>query len=664
MIDAKDFHIVLISFFNLDFGIRYISSLLKNKGYPVYLINFNQLRYPAGFVSNDFFTGSYFKQEFCADDDIECLMGLLEKLKPRLVGISVTSAMMEAAKIITFNIKQRMDVPICWGGIHAIIAPEECIQFVDLVCIGEGEWVFLETAERMREGNHLQNIDGLWVKENEIVNKSKHRTLIQDLDSLPFPDFIEEGNKFTIHRGMIIKDPPLMSGALSNTYPVITSRGCMFNCSFCCNSIIRKKISSNGNYLRRRSVDNVLQELKMAVRNKPIARIKFWDDIFTYDKDWISEFCARYLDEIGKPFFCYAHPKFTDRQIFAKLANAGMILTIIGIQSGNEMINKEIFNRWQLNNEIYDFSKFIKKIRVTLRYVMILDNPYEGDIELNNTVEFLLGLPRPYQIQFNSLCHFPKTPLTERALADKIIRKCDIEQYSRKTLNNFYLYLPLSINNRSFFWNCICALVVNEHFPRWFVHLCRRSIFLKNKPKVLFILSRYYLKLLKLIFKFTIAESIVITTTPALVNDVWSVTPNNDAFLFHKNRLSLLLHLSVDNKHTRKFMLRIINHDRIKVTAHLVFNISPLFSDKAQDIALWKADIYLSGSYETVVRLDLTSFPDLYIRLEDESQKARLLKYTNVRRISSKLYIFRVSSFFSSEQASIDKQVTQVLMTI
>ena len=110
--------------------------------------------------------------------------------------MSVSSATMQTAKCITQEIKKHMNTIVVWGGIHAIIAPEECIKYADIVCIGEGEYPMRELADTVRLNKEICGIKNLWIKQNNSIEKNEMRPLHENLDELPFLNFIEPKMNF------------------------------------------------------------------------------------------------------------------------------------------------------------------------------------------------------------------------------------------------------------------------------------------------------------------------------------------------------------------------------------------------------------------------------------------------------------------------------------
>jgi radical SAM superfamily enzyme YgiQ (UPF0313 family) len=220
-------------------------------------------------------------------DEIKNLTGVVKEFKPLFVGISFRSTLFKLACEITKEIKKEVNTLVVFGGIHSTIRPEQCIRVADIVCIGEGEGPIVELAIKLSKGEKIDNIQSLWVKKEDKIIKNDVHPLIQELDSLPFPDFSNE-NKFLVEMGRVL---PLIDPDLIATYCLMTSRGCPFSCTYCCNNTLRRIFKGKGKYVRRRTVVNVIEELVQAKKMfKNLTYIVFFDDVFTFDINWIRKF--------------------------------------------------------------------------------------------------------------------------------------------------------------------------------------------------------------------------------------------------------------------------------------------------------------------------------------------------------------------------------------
>lgn len=151
------------------------------------------------------------------------------------------------------------------GGAHPTALPEhtlnEC-RNIDAVIIREGEHTMLDLYNRMKGGYDLpddiftdiEGIEGIvWTNKSGEAVVNKTRSLIQNLDSLPFPDLS------LVNYNNYARDYNSNKHRFQHVYPVFGSRGCPFNCVFCTPLHTRS--------YRVRSADNILDEVELLNKN-------------------------------------------------------------------------------------------------------------------------------------------------------------------------------------------------------------------------------------------------------------------------------------------------------------------------------------------------------------------------------------------------------------
>ena len=323
--------VVLVSLYSSDaIGLRYIYSILKKHGVDVHLIFFKEKYLEADSMS------------FPTKQEYRLLLDLIGQLKPDIIGISLRSSFLRIATVITDRIRKELSAPVIWGGTHPTVAPEESIQVADIICIGEGEYAMLELAQNLSEGEDFSDVPNLWVRRANQVRRNPIGKLIQDLDSLPFPDYGNNGKYLIEENKVSSRDPVLEAFNLD----IMSSRGCPYHCSYCSNSVFKKITKGKGPPVRRRSVDHVIDEILLNKHKfKNLKRIDFIDEVFAWDKPWTSEFCRKYKEQVNLPFQCAQHPNMVDIDILSMLKEAGLERVEVGIQSGSERIRREVFLR-------------------------------------------------------------------------------------------------------------------------------------------------------------------------------------------------------------------------------------------------------------------------------------------------------------------------------
>jgi len=118
---------------------------------------------------------------------------------------------------------------------------------------------------------------------------------------MPFVD-LNPKNKYLIEDDSLVEEYAKFS--YSGKYHMIGSRGCPYNCSYC-NESYYKKLYAPERFIRRRSPQNIIDEIKEAQKIAEIHFVQFEDEIFSLDYEWLEEFSAIYKKEINLPFFSY-----------------------------------------------------------------------------------------------------------------------------------------------------------------------------------------------------------------------------------------------------------------------------------------------------------------------------------------------------------------------
>jgi len=259
------------------------------------------------------------------------------------------------------QLKKKHNFFSLFGGPHPTFFPEMIEEEgVDAICIGEGEYAMLELVENLSAGKSIEKIKNLWIKKDGHIARNPVRPLIQDLDQLPLPDH-------EIFRRMI---PNRIWYAC-----VLTGRGCPHNCTYCFNHAYRELYRGQGKYIRRRSVDNVLEELRELKKQKCYKFVKFADDIFTLQHDWLEEFCPKYKAEIDLPFSCLTRANHVNPEILRLLKEAGCYRITLGLEAGNDLVRNDILKRNMSKEEILQAAKWIKEQRIRLQTANILGIP-------------------------------------------------------------------------------------------------------------------------------------------------------------------------------------------------------------------------------------------------------------------------------------------------
>lgn len=370
----------------------------------------------------------------------EYLKEQIEKEKPDLIGMSVLSFNYIQALEIARFIKKNFDIKILFGGVHVILSSEEVIENkeVDMICTGEGEIVLKDILDKKLD---CKNVKGIWYKKDGKIIKNQKVKLIEDLDSLPFPDWSD----------FDLKKYFLISG---NNLPIMGSRGCPYQCTYCSNHALKENLT--GKYVRFRSVDNIIEEIELRIKQyygKGFEYLFFYDDTFIMYRDFVLEFCKKFMKRGFHKKIKWnvnVRANLVTDEIIKAMKDAGCYEVRMGVEAGNDYIRNEIYKRNMSEKQIFDAIKIIKKYGLQLRLQFIIGAPYENLDMINESFEMAKKTKADY-ILFPVLIPLPSTKMKELCEKEGVIErgkfKSSHEMYtnpvvrtkflSRKQIKNF-----------------------------------------------------------------------------------------------------------------------------------------------------------------------------------------------------------------------------------
>lgn len=325
-----------------------ISSLVKQHGHETHLVVVN-----------------------AGDHGPKKVRDLVAHLRPDVVGFSVMSGDYPRAVKIARDLKRHVGVKVIFGGIHVIIDPEEVLaeRAVDYICVGEGEHPTLELLDHIDRGEPLTEIDNIWYFDRDAgrIVRNPLRPL-NDLDSLPPPDASLFYHRFE-----------------QKTYFTMASVGCPHNCSYCFNHLVKQRYKGLGKLVRRKSVGKVIDEIASVTLEYPIDRVFFLDDTFALDRRWVLDFCREYARRVELPFFAMTHVNTIDEEVATALHRAGCGRLWFGIETGNEVIRREVLRRRTSNLEMASKISTVRKAGIEAAGFFMIGLPGEDKSTLNET---------------------------------------------------------------------------------------------------------------------------------------------------------------------------------------------------------------------------------------------------------------------------------------
>lgn len=353
-------------------GIGYLSAYFKSKGITCQIIDGLNLNLDNGEIVKR-----------CRDADI--------------VGISILSYYFLKAADLSKRLK-KMGKIVVVGGPHVSALPELTLDKTqaDFAVVGEGEKVFYELVKEIVSGK---------VKKNQ---KIRNAPFVANLSSLPFPDWeqLDPRNYSKAPHGGVVKNFPVA--------PIITSRGCLYECKFCASPFLWQR------KIRFRKPKEVVEEIKYLVNHFGVKEIHIEDDNFTLKKEHAAEICRLIIKEKIK--ISWATPNGiradkVNRRLLKLMKKAGCYFVAFGVESGNQEILNNVAKHSNLE-AIKKAVKFAHEAGLCTQGFFIFGLPGETAKTIQQTIDFSKRLPLD-KAQFLMLDVIPGSQLWDDLKFDK-----------------------------------------------------------------------------------------------------------------------------------------------------------------------------------------------------------------------------------------------------
>lgn len=353
---------------NYPLGIVYIGTALKKAGFEVTLIhkeipNFVQV-----------------KEE-------------IKNINPLFVGFSViTGASVKESVEISKFVKNKLKIPVVWGGIHSTLLKEQCIseKYIDYIVYGEGEKTVVELANSLKNNTPVDNILGLCYKKG-----------IKPIINPPMP-FIKDLSESRLDFSILdVKNYFYKIDKFSRAVNYMASRGCPHACNFCYNQ------NFNHNTWRPFPEEVVIQDINFLKDKHNIDCVFFTDDNFYVNK----ERAFRILNEIKLPAYTEVRIDYINKDFIEKLKKTNPALVLVGAESGSDRILSLINKRITTQNT-KDAVKLFAEYNIPVHYSFILGLPTETKKETEDTIDLMLWIYKTHKNCAFTVGHYMPYPGT------------------------------------------------------------------------------------------------------------------------------------------------------------------------------------------------------------------------------------------------------------
>jgi radical SAM superfamily enzyme YgiQ (UPF0313 family) len=460
--DTQSISKPLRSWSTIQFGISYISSVLKADGHLTQLVVLG---------SNNYWR-----------DNIKILNTYMREFSPHLICVTAVASQYPFVNKVASVIKSKWpEKYLVIGGVHATLNPSEVISDAfDAVCIGEGEYPILELCRQIEVNAIPHGIANLWIKSPDgRIERNSPRPFLQDIDSLPFPDR-------TIWTSW-------MKEQLGGELAVLLGRGCPYGCTYCCNHALKKV--APGKYVRFRSPENIIKEVAFLHTEYPTqSRFSFEVESIALNKVWLIELCKQLEAFNGKidNFISYGcnfriSPQSIDDNIFLSLKKAHFVKINVGLESGSERIRREILKRDYSNRDFLDVTEMARKVGLKVFVFNIIGLPgetyddYMETVSLNRQCQpdmHYTGIFFPYPgTELYNICireGFINTPIDHRLERKQPV--IDFPHFSKPQIQKAYTWFNYYVYKgyKPLWWVLMqtvmtkvrCSITINFFFRR------------------------------------------------------------------------------------------------------------------------------------------------------------------------------------------------------
>ncbi len=336
---------------------------------------------------------------------------ILLKFQPDIIGVSVlTYNFYDSLQIVQWIKELHPQVYVIYGGVHVALFPLETLKYkiIDAIVLSDGEFALEKVLDAMERNKSLEGIPGVYFKSKGKIIKNSKPQFIENLDSLPYLDCsLFELDKYE----------------LVNPYeiPILGSRGCPFECTFCINPILAKV--GEGKYVRWRSPENIISEMKWHSKRLDPQKFMYfylWDDMFNLRPEYVKKFCELFI-KAGFPkhytWSCASRADTIDEPRIKLLAESNLNLTRIGIEAGNPIIRNEIYCKKISTRQIFTAMSLCHKYKINTQTDYIVGGPRDTLHYILQSF-YMIRITDPTQISISTFQPWPMLKATELFVSD------------------------------------------------------------------------------------------------------------------------------------------------------------------------------------------------------------------------------------------------------
>ena len=325
-----------------------------------------------------------------------------------IIGISTDTTRHDQALRIAKKSKAN-GCTVVMGGPHPCYVDEEILSTrkVDFIVRGEGEITFSELVGTLEKNNgKFHTVQGISFFSSGRLIRTPPRPFIENLDTLPLP--ARHLINMDDYRRTKLGDRDIT--------PLITSRGCPYQCAFCSSS------NFFGTRWRARSVESVLNEIEEIYHHYHFKAVAFVDDLFTLFPKRVIEICRGIVERKLDLWWWYLSRTdllLRNEEMVKEMVRAGSKAVFIGVESSNPRTLEELKKGIDVEGNVQSV-EMLKRNGVEIHASYILGGLHDTAKTIHETIRFAKRLDTNVA-QFSILTPFPGTAIYEQ-VRDRIFR--------------------------------------------------------------------------------------------------------------------------------------------------------------------------------------------------------------------------------------------------
>jgi anaerobic magnesium-protoporphyrin IX monomethyl ester cyclase len=403
-------------------GMAYLNTVVKNYTNNVCIIDSIGNHPFVREIDND--KGHSFKLLGQTNDEI--VEELKDNVEIILISIMFSQDWLNSKYLLSLIRKKCPNAIIIVGGEHVTAVAEFCMNEspeIDICVLGEGELTLTDIILKYKNNKKLpDNITGTYIRlPDGNIKKNTNQKRIKDLASLGLPNwdgfplinYFEGGHSFGV------------SPKGSITMPILASRGCPYECTFCSNKFMW------GQYWKVRTVDDVISEMKLYIDKYKITSFDFYDLTAIVRRKWIIDFCHKLIENdlnITWQLPSGTRSEAIDDEVCKLLYESGCRNLSYAPESGSEEVLIMIKKKISLDNMLVSL-RSASKHGISVKINIICGFPNETYYHLYQTLLFLMkvAITGCDDMSINQFSPYPGSPLFN-----------DLVKNSKLKLNNEY----------------------------------------------------------------------------------------------------------------------------------------------------------------------------------------------------------------------------------